>query len=1306
MKRQPPIAIVGIGGLFPGSLDVGTFWRHILNKSDLVTEVPASHWRASDYLDAAGAAPGKDGGSFDKTYAARGAFLPPVPFDPLSLGLPPSLLSSTDTSQLLALLVARSTLQDAFATTEARSLDKADRTRIACILGVTSGQELFGQMAARLAHPQWKAGMRAAGIEEQTVQLAAKKIADSMVPWTEATFPGLLGNVVAGRIANRLDLGGTNAVTDAACASSFAALSMAIDELVLERADVVLTGGVDTLNDIFMYMCFSKTPALSPSGDCRPLDASADGTLLGEGLGMIALKRLQDAERDGNHIYAVIKGVGTSSDGRSKSVYAPVPEGQAQALRRAYQAAGHAPTTVELIEAHGTGTRAGDAAEIAGMKLAFDEPNAQGNKPRRQWCAVGSVKSQIGHTKSAAGAAGLLKVALALHHKVIPPTIKVTTPNPAARFEESPFYVATKARPWVRPSTGAHGHPRRASVSSFGFGGSNFHVALEEYTGPAARPARLSRRSCEVIALSAPDDVALKERARALTAALMSASLSAVAREAAAAFQSGDKARASFVAFTSDEATAFLHATAEGREVPGLFRGAGEPGAVAFLFPGQGSQHTDMAAAVAMEFDAARAALDVADELALRSGARLSQLMFPPTAFSDEGKAAHERELTRTEHAQPALGAASLAFLRALESLSVSFDMAAGHSFGELSALCAAGAFDERTLLSLARTRGELMAEASAGAAGAMAAIIGDARAHLPDALSDLDVVIANENAPDQTVISGSSTGVAEAGRRLAARGLTVKHLEVSTAFHSPSVAGACAPLAAALAALPMRAPHKPVYANTTAAPHTDLDSMRAELSRQVRERVRFVDELNAMYNAGARVFVEVGPGQVLTGLVQRTLPAATAIATGGRTSDGLKPFLTALARLCAAGVLVDLSRLPETAPSQAPIATKTSVMVSGSNLGKPALPTPAPSPAAPSRLVSSASATSPAPAITQAPPPPAPSRPGASMTSSKSPTLTNGWLEVLREGQRQTADAHIAFQRSLTDAHAAYLQTVESTQNALVAALSGNAPVVIERATPRALSAPAARTHESHVAEGARAFEGDHNHEPMRSHDQRDHEPARSPEPARNHDQRNREPAHDHVPAPAAHLAHARDGALPLEANEKVDVRALLLAVVADKTGYPQDSLDDSMNMEADLGIDSIKRVEILGALKDRLPSAASLDALQLAQLKTLGEIAAALSKGAHVNGTNGAHANGAGGALLATLIEVVADKTGYPKDALSPSMALESDLGVDSIKRVEILSALKERVPHLPTVDAVKLAQLQTIGEIASALEGHRPF
>ncbi|MGH3524535.1 MAG: beta-ketoacyl synthase N-terminal-like domain-containing protein, partial [Mycobacterium sp.] len=370
------------------------------------------------------------------------------------------------------------------------------------------------------------------------------RIADHYTPWQEATFPGLLSNVVAGRVANRFDLHGLSCTVDAACSSSLAALSMAVDQLILNRADMMVTGGVDTLNDPFTFLCFSKTPALSPTGDCRPFSEAADGTMLGEGLSLFALKRLADAERDGNRIYAVIRGIGSSSDGRSTSIYAPLATGQVRALRRAYAAAGYGPGTVSLVEAHGTGTLAGDATEVAALREVFEECG----RLDHQWCALGSVKSQLGHTKAAAGAAGLLKAILALHHKVLPPTIKVDQPNSELALESSPFYLNTAARPWIHTAE----HTRRAAVSSFGFGGTNFHVTLEEYrpsVNGRGRPAWQSRSlPTELVLLSADTPAALAARCSALSGELDSRRLADIARETQMGFHIGDGARLAVVA--------------------------------------------------------------------------------------------------------------------------------------------------------------------------------------------------------------------------------------------------------------------------------------------------------------------------------------------------------------------------------------------------------------------------------------------------------------------------------------------------------------------------------------------------------------------------------------------------------------------------------------------------------------------------------------------------------------------------------------------------------------------------------------
>ena len=630
-----PIAVIGMGAIFPGSDDARGFWQTIIDGKDMITEVPPTHWLISDYYD-------PDPGVPDKTYCKWGAFISPRDFNPVEFGIPPANVSQTDATQLLALIATKQLLTDAFG----KDFDKKlDLKRASVILGITSGQELGSYASARLQYPVWRKALREAGITQEIEDQVCQRASESYTPWGENMFPGLLGNVVSGRIANRFNFGGTNCVIDAACASSLAAVSMAIDELQLGRTDLVVTGGADTFNDIFMYMCFSKTPALSPSGGCRPFAKAADGTLLGEGLGFIALKRLADAERDNNIIYAVIRGLGASSDGRAKSIYAPVAEGQAVAIHRSYAAAGFDPHTVELVEAHGTGTAAGDAAEMSGLKLAFSKEGSA-VKP---WCAVGSIKSQIGHTKAAAGSAALIKAIMALRHKTLPPTIKVDEPNPALGIDGSPFYLNTKARPWIRTVD----HPRRAGVSAFGFGGTNFHVAVEEYCGAGNLAPRLRTFPTELILLSATSPpLLLALIQQTAEQAGLKDSLAYVAKQSQRQFSHQHPARLAIIA--SDE-TDLINKLRQAKELitqdPQQFRSlrdcyytyGGQPGKVAWLFPGQGSQYLNMNADLLMAFDVAQAVWGEINAIPLDPTIRLHEVVFPTPVFHVQDEEAQQK---------------------------------------------------------------------------------------------------------------------------------------------------------------------------------------------------------------------------------------------------------------------------------------------------------------------------------------------------------------------------------------------------------------------------------------------------------------------------------------------------------------------------------------------------------------------------------------------------------------------------------------------------------------------------------------
>ncbi|MEM1122204.1 MAG: beta-ketoacyl synthase N-terminal-like domain-containing protein, partial [Bacteroidota bacterium] len=655
--RKTPVAVIGLSALFADAKNVEEFWNNIVQAKDSITDVPENRWKIEDYYDPDMRAP-------DKTYCKRGGFLPDIDFNPMEFGLPPNILEVTDASQLLGLVAARDALEDAGYGQKSERFTRELKDKTGVLLGVGGGQKLITPLIARLQYPIWEKALRSSGVAEEDIPKIVEKMKKAYVGWNENSFPGLLGNVISGRITNRFDLGGINSVVDAACAASLSAIKMALSELVEGRADMMLTGGVDTDNSPFMYMSFSKTPAFSKSGNISPFSEKADGMLIGEGLGMLVLKRLKDAERDGDQIYAVIKGVGTSSDGRFKSVYAPRSSGQAMAIERAYEEAGFDPKTVGLLEAHGTGTGAGDPTEFNSMKMVFGKEN-----PNKQYIALGSVKSQIGHTKAAAGAAGIIKTVLALHHKVLPPTINVEQPNPKFDIENSPIYINTQARPWMRQQT-----PRRASVSAFGFGGINVHIALEEYTPTQQSPYRL-HQPYQSILLNANTPSELQT--------ICQNALNSIEKEGEKAFQSlveistkgaipAHQARVGFVATDANDCNTILRivldnlakGTPAWEHPKGIYyRANGVPTdtKVVALFSGQGSQYVGMGKEIANAFPPMLASFEKTDTLFTKEGKeKLTKTIFPIPVFNKAAEKAQQKELTKTQHAQPAIGTFSM----------------------------------------------------------------------------------------------------------------------------------------------------------------------------------------------------------------------------------------------------------------------------------------------------------------------------------------------------------------------------------------------------------------------------------------------------------------------------------------------------------------------------------------------------------------------------------------------------------------------------------------------------------------------
>ena len=1380
--RTTNVAIIGMASIFPQAKNLQEYWENIIQKVDCITDVPASRWHIDDYYDPDPKAP-------DKTYCKRGGFLPDIDFNPMKFGLPPNILEVTDISQLLGLVVAKEAIEDAGYGVSRQF----NHERTGVVLGVAIGRQLAVPLGARLQDPLWKKVLKNSGLSDEDSQKIIEKIKSGYVQWEENAFPGMLANVISGRIANRLDLGGMNCVVDAACASSLGALRMAISELVEHRADMMITGGVDTDNSIFAYMCFSKTPAVSPGDKVKPFDADADGMMLGEGVGMLVLKRLEDAQRDGDRIYAVIKGVGSSSDGKYKSIYAPRPEGQINALHRAYNEAGISPASIGLIEAHGTGTMVGDPTEFTSITTVFGE-----NNPKKQHIALGTVKSQIGHTKAAAGAASLIKAALALHHKVLPPTINVSKPHPKLNIENSPFYLNTETRPWISHPT----QPRRAGVSAFGFGGTNYHVVLEEYEHEHHHPYRL-HHTPQSLLLFAPTASELLSRCQQIQQQLQIDGKEQHYQQLVTESQIGkipvNYARVGFVANDLAQAGELLEIVikglkqkpeAESWEHPqGIYyrqAGIDARGKVVALFSGQGSQYLEMGRELVINFPCLRQTYTHMDSLLCEDGLQpLSTVVFPQPIFDQAQKQIQLATLQKTEYAQPAIGVFSAGLYKILQQAGFKPDFVAGHSFGELTALWAAGVLSEEDYLFLVKARGQAMATPANSDfdAGGMLAVKGNIH-QITEVIKNFPLVaVANRNSQHQIVLAGKKKEISQVQDILKNQGFSTFLLGVSAAFHTPLVSHAQKPFAQAVEKVNFNEAKIPVYTNVTGGcyPQEPHDIQKI-LKEQLLNQVLFQQEIENIYAAGGYCFVEFGPKNILTNLVKEILADKPHIAialNANHTKNSDCTLREAIIQLQVAGLSLEnldpyqvATKIPEI-PQQKVL----NVRLNSTNI------TEKTQKAFAKALENGhhVEVISPQPTVNNKPPtsfngnkelqgndkPQTSFNGKQELQGDNTPTNSlNSKLEEIKsqpqnyekvihslenfitEFSQQHRDIINVHEQSLhnqTEYTKTFFQLMQQQysllgNSELTEDQSQNQQLVISSSERNMMrfhdhQGDTLRIHEQYLK-----YQHEYSHDYFQLLQQHFHlltsenrvisyinqpqsanfvvkEPICSPQVPE--ELENDQKTITIIPK------------IPINID-KTTLSKTLLNVVSEKTGYPVEMLELSMDMEADLGIDSIKRVEILGGLLEIYPDLPKPNPEELGQLRTLEQIAEymqtlvpdILNQQVEISTaitTTEVLIEVPKPELIISpleieeqkpvieipenlshiLLTIVSEKTGYPVEMLELSMDIEADLGIDSIKRVEILGGLLEIYPDLPKPNPEELGPLRTLGEIANYMQ-----